>query len=280
MRILTLALVLVIAACGRRIASDDEPDATRVVSLMPAATAVVRALDAAQLLVGRTLEDSASDIAQLPAVGRVLDPSVESIVALDPDLVLAWDDARGVVSRLIEAGIGVYATRFERVADVAVNTREIGYLLGRSERGDSIAEHITQQLKTLRAATPQRRHPSVLYLLQIDPLWTAGPRTFVDDLINVAGGRNIFGDLRVQWSLIALEVVATRQPDVIIVAQADNRKGSRAWLTQPPWRSLRATQAGRVYFVDADRFNRPGPDIVETAHELVRLLHGEAVIDG
>jgi iron complex transport system substrate-binding protein len=95
-------------------------------------------------------------------------------------------------------------------------------------------------------------------------------------MIHIAGGKNIFGDVRTQWSQISVEAIVKRQPDVIIVAQRD----MRSWqitIKQPGWRDLRAVQAGRVYFVDGDRFHHPGPGLVENVRQLAGFLHNGVV---
>ena len=270
-------MLCVAAAMGVGACAAERPPgqraAKRIVTLLPAGTDIVRALGARNLLVARTLEDSAADIRPLPAVGRVLEPSIEGIVAVEPDLVIAWADARTLSTQLAGAGIAVYAASFDRIVDIPAHIKGIGRLLGQPQRGDSLANHITQQLDNLRREHAHQRRPSVLYLLQVEPLWTAGPGSFVDDLVEVAGGRNLFDDLAEPWSLVALEAIAQRQPDVIIVAQAGAPAHTREWLQNPVWQRLPAVRNGRVHFVDADRFNRPGTNVIESARELARLLH-------
>jgi iron complex transport system substrate-binding protein len=107
----------------------------------------------------------------------------------------------------------------------------------------------------------------------VEPFWTAGSKTFVDDLIQIAGGTNVFADLPTPWAEVSLEAIILRQPDIIIVAQPPQRDAAREWLRHAGWLGLRAVQANRVFFVEADRFNRPGPNVVESAQRLAALLH-------
>lgn len=263
-------LLVTLAAC---VPPDERPPRElRVVTLVPAATEIIVALGQTAVLVGRAEEDSARSVAHLPSVGRILTPSVERIVDLRPQLVIAWPGADPVLQHMRALGVRTFAARFDRVNDVAVNTREIGRLLGVAQRADSLAQRITSELAQLRRQHAEDRRPAVLYLLDTEPYWTSGASTFIDDLIGIAGGTNVFTDLPVQWSQVSMESVVARQPDVIIVAQPPRRAEARDWLQERGWRQLPAVRSGRVYFVDADHFNSPGPDVVETARQLANLL--------
>jgi iron complex transport system substrate-binding protein len=103
----------------------------------------------------------------------------------------------------------------------------------------------------------------VLYLLDLNPVFTAGPGTFVDDLITAAGGRNVFGDLPVNWPTVGMESVLQREPDVIVWPRRSEAlsEGAEELRHLPGWSELAAVRGGRVLVVDRDLFNRPGPRI-------------------
>jgi iron complex transport system substrate-binding protein len=284
-----LLLSSVMAACGHRdaplaspaiVVEDDngqelvlEQPATRVVSLVPAATEIIEALGAASVLIATADEDSAAGRNKLPSVGRVLDPSVERIIALDPDVVIAWADASSMLPRLDKSGVAVYAVRFERLSASISNTRRIGAILGLQRRADNLADSMAARLELMRGRFANTKRPTVLYVLDTNPLWTAGSNTFVNDMIEVAGGTNAFGDLPAKWSQVALESVVARQPDVIVIAQPNARARSTDWMNEPAWRQLSAVKNKHVHIIDADRFNRPGPNVVATVSALAELLH-------
>ena len=236
---------------------------------------MINALGKTETMIGRAHEDSAQYIRHLPVVGRVLSPSIEAIVALRPDLVIAWADAAEVIGRLRKSGIATYAARFDRLDASATNMRRIGILVGARAQADSLAQRMASEWADLRRRYDGAAAPTVLYVLDTQPLWTAGPDTFVDDLIQVAGGRNAFDDLPTKWSEVSLEAVISRQPDVIIIAQPASGSRSMDWLTGPGWRDLNAVRNKRVHVVDSDRFNRPGSNAAATASSLARLLHPE-----
>ena len=249
--------------------------ARRVISLVPAATEIVTALNARGRLVGRTDEDSVYHLSQVASVGRVLNPSIERIVALQPDLVIAWADAHELLRRLAEAGVPTYAGRFERLTAAASHTQRVGRLLGVAARADSLAHAMTSELQSIRDRFARASRPTVLYLLDIEPIWTAGAHTFVDDLIGIAGGRNVFEDLPSPWSEVALEAIVARQPAVIIVALPPGRARSDTWFQRSGWRELRAVQNNAIHFIDAEQFNRAGPSVITAARQLAELLHPE-----
>jgi iron complex transport system substrate-binding protein len=242
---------------------------------VPAASEIANALGATHILIGRTDEDSGQFIRHLPSVGRVLNPSVERIIGLAPDLVIAWADAAELIRRLQTAGIATYAARFERLDASTSNLQRIGVLVGKPARADSLAAAIRTALHAVRMRSAGQDTPTVLYVLDSEPLWTAGPNTFVDDVIRLAGGRNVFADLPTKWTEVSLEAVIARQPEVIIVAQPQSLTTSVPWLRTAPWRTLDAVRNNRVHVVDSDQFNRPGPNVAATARELAHLLHPE-----
>ena len=251
--------------------------ARRVISMIPAQTEIVKLLGGADRLVARTQWDTDPALAHLPSTGNALTPSVEWLAAQRPDLVIAWpdNDARNIIDRLIPLGIPVYSSRVESVADIASMIRRLGTLLGEDARADSMVLAITAQLDSVKRNVAGRPRPRVLYALSIDPPMAAGAGTFVSEVIETAGGSNVFADLRQLWPQVSLEEILRRQPDVILVPVDDSESGSAAQLRAlPGWRDLRAVKNGRVYEIDADLFHRPGVTVGEAARQTAALLHG------
>lgn len=298
-----LALLFVLAGCDgaagdRRAGSgDDAPDpsdapaialtdptgrqvalsgpAHRVVSMMPAVTEWVIAMGAADRLVARTDFDHHPAIDTLPSIGGGLTPSIEWLAARSPDLVIAWPDApsRSIVARLEQVGIPVYAAPVESIAEAMEVARDVGTLLGKAAVAERRIEEVRAGLDAVRRAVAGRDSPRILYLIGLDPLMAAGPGTFVDELITVAGGRNVLHDLETRWPQLSLEEVVRRAPEVIIVGSI--RAGNPAALLadRPGWREVPAVRAGAVHAVDPDMMNRPGPGMADTAARLAELIH-------
>ncbi|HEY8468421.1 MAG TPA: helical backbone metal receptor [Longimicrobiales bacterium] len=253
--------------------------ATRVVSLLPAATDVILALGAGDRLVARTDYDTHASLAALPSVGGGLTPSLEWLAALQPDLVIAWRDAqsRTLVRRLDEIGIPTYAAGPESIADAKRLARDVGKMLGLEPRADSLLSAFEASFEAVRRRIPAGAHmPGVLYLVALDPPRAAGPGTFVDELITAAGGRNVFADAPALWPEVSLEELVRRQPDVVIVAAGGLDAPALDRLRAAPgWRELHALRAGRIATVDTDLFNRPGPGLARAVERLAAILHPE-----
>lgn len=254
---------------------------SRVVSLVPALTETVLAFDGAEAIVGRTRFDQNPRLARTPSVGGSIDPDVEAILGLRPDLVVTWldADARALTHRLDRFEVPVYAARLESISDFDRHARALGSLLGRTEEADAMVKALHARLDGVRAATsPSDGRPSVLFVAWPRPLLTAGGGTFVTELIRIAGGRGTFDDLGDRWPSVSMESVLARQPDVVVLARDEPEGGAEAWLeADPSWRAVRAVREGRLYVVDADLFVRPGPGMAEAAETLatfVRALGG------
>ncbi|MBX6366249.1 MAG: ABC transporter substrate-binding protein [Gemmatimonadetes bacterium] len=254
--------------------------ARRVVALIPSVNETILALGAGDRLVARTDYDREPELARLPSVGGGLTPSIEWLVARHPDLVVAWPDrgSRAVVARLAEAGVPVYVARVEGVEDGFRTAANLGRLLGISRRADSLVAALRRDIDRVRAAVAARPAPSVLYLIGTDPPMAAAEGTAGTDLLAIANGRNAFADARVAAQQVSVEEVIRRNPDVVLVAQYEAGDPVGRLRSRPGWRSLPAVRNGRVFALDPDLFNRPGPRIAEAARRLAALLHPDVVV--
>lgn len=249
--------------------------ARRVVSLLPAGTETLIALGAEDRLVGRTRYDDLPEVQALPSVGGGLDPSLEALVSLRPDLVVAFETEGGspLRARLEEMGIAVFAIAPQDTADVFANVRRLGHLVGRDAAADSLARRMRAELDSVRASVRGRERPTVFYVVGTDPLMTAGPETFIAQLIGVAGGRTVFPDVRANWPQVSLEEVVRRDPDRLLLPLGRDPGEAPRLLNGPGWRELGAVRCGRVSLVDADLLHRPGPRIGQAARMLHAAIH-------
>lgn len=253
--------------------------AQRVVSLVPARTDLILALGAAHRIVARTQFDEDPRISDVPSVGDALTPSIEWLMAQRPDLVVAWPDqqSRTVVTRLRDLGVPVYASRVQSLADVDRSLGHLGALLGLEAAADSLRAAIRSDFAAATRLSTNGDRPSVVYLIGLDPAVVAGPGTYIDELLEIAGARNAFADAGGLWPTIGLEEIVRRQPDHVLVALGETDAGALAGrlATRPGWRAVAAVRDGRVHLLDPALFNRPGARVGEAALRLAQLLHPE-----
>ena len=252
--------------------------AERIVSLLPSVTEILVALGAGGRLVARTDYDRDSTLARLPSVGGGLNPSLERLTVLRPDLVVGWSGDQSL-DQLARHGVLVYRPPSQTLADVRCTMLRLGRALGLETAADSLTRAIDGDVEAVRRAVQGRPRPSVFYVVWLDPPMTAGPGTFLDELIAIAGGQNAFADAPSQWPTVSLEAVLRRQPAVVVVPRGERGAERTARLRSTAgWRDLRAVRTGRVIEVDAELFNRPGPRVGTAAKTLARLLHPEAFL--
>jgi iron complex transport system substrate-binding protein len=292
-RILALAAVLALAGgCGRADArageaaaitvTDDAGQtvslprpARRVVALMPTANETLVALGAGGLLVGRTDFDRGPALDSLPSVGGGLDPNLERLASLRPDLVIGWETQKPQLrERLRELGIPVFSVRTEDTTDIFRAIANLGRLTGRTAPADSLAARLRGEIDAVRASVAGLPRPTVFFVVWDEPPMTAGPRTFISQLIEAAGGRNAFPEATQLWPNVSMEAVVKRQPDVVVLPVGES--GSpRIDARSPGWRELKAMRGRGPVLVPADLVNRAGPRIGETARLLRDALHPE-----
>jgi iron complex transport system substrate-binding protein len=250
--------------------------AQRVVSLMPTVTDLLIAMDVHDRLIARTDYDTDPKIAALPSLGGGLTPSVEWIAAQKPDLVISWPDqgSRSLVNRLGSVNVPVYSARSESIDDTYRILGHIGILLGEESKADSLSNAIRNGLQRARESVADKTPVKVLYVVGVDPPMIAASGTFIDELITVAGGRNLFPELKL-YPQINLEEVLQRDPDVIVLADTGRDDPYELLSSLPGWRELRAVKARRVYRVSPYFFNRSGPTMPQAATELARFFHGQ-----
>lgn len=249
----------VVDAAGRAHPLGDPP--RRLVSLVPAATETLVALGAADLLVGRTDYDRGSELRALPSVGGGLQPNMEELLALEPDLVVrfAGPSDPGTPERLDRAGIPHFAVRPDGVADVREMIVELGSLVGRRRAAAALVDSLEARLARVRAAVAGREPVRVAYLLGGSPPWVAGPNTFIHELIETAGGVNAFEDLGDLYAPVSVEELLARDIDLFVVAagtELDRRVRDRAPVRVAP-----------------EGLERPGPYLGASAAAMAGLLH-------
>lgn len=252
----------------------------RIVSLAPSLTETIYALGLQDRLVGDTdFCDFPPDAERKPKVGGAINPSLEQIVALHPDLVIVTKSLNRLetVQALEGLGISSYATDPHTVQEIISSTERLAGVLGVPDAGTTLRadmeRHLADLHRRLIGQTPRR----VLFVVWSDPLMSAGKGTFIADALRLAGAASIV-DSTQDWPQMNLEEVVRLQPDFLIFAGAHSDSVQTDFdvlAERPGWRGLDAVR-NRRFVVISDAVNRPAPRIVSAIEDLARQLHPEA----
>lgn len=261
---------------GRRVELQKPP--RRIIPLAPSLTEIVFALGAGDAVVGVIdYADYPPEAVQRVRVGGGLDPNLEVIVALRPDLVLIAADANRweTLIQLEQLRIPVFGVKPVGVEGVLASIAKVGEAVGRQAQAEGLIAQMRRRMAAVSQKVRVLARPRVLYVVWIDPLIVAGGETVIDDLIHLAGGANIVRTPG--FPRYSLEELVIDPPDVVLLAL--DRGGlhhGEALRRLPVWREVRPVREGAVRVIDAGLMSRPGPRIVDAAELLARLLHPEA----
>ncbi len=266
---------------GRTVVLKDHPQ--RIVTLAPSATEMIFAVGTGDRLVGRDeLSDYPPEAKQVSSIGPTY-PTIntEAIVALRPDLILA----PGVISpeqvkALENLGLTVFHQSTPKdLEGIFQQILTVGRLTGNTAQAEKVVADLRARVTALEEkvrSVPSR--PKVFYELDaMDPgkPWTAGPGSFIDRLITMAGGQNVGAVLTGEWGQLSLEELLRQDPDLILLGTANYGETPEKVRQRPGWNRLRAVREGRIYPIDADLISRPGPRIVEGLEAMARIIHPE-----
>ncbi len=258
----------------------------RIITIAPNAAEVICALGACDAIVGVSkFCVYPPQLKKRPKVGGLFDPDLEKIVALRPDVVVL----RGRSERLEELcrrrGIEMHLDETETLRDVETSITRLGRLVGRTDKATELVDQFRRRLDAIRKRTANRKRPRVLLTVSRLPdrlanLLTTGRGTFLDEMIEIAGGINVFGHLDMAWPQVSVEGIVARRPEVIIELMPEVELTlvlEKRMLAQ--WRqvgSVPAVVGGRVLFVNDDHCLIPSPRYVEIIDKVSRILHPEA----
>jgi ABC-type Fe3+-hydroxamate transport system substrate-binding protein len=270
------------AAPARDTATDDFGDTLlitaapqRIVSLNPTTTELLYAIGAGNRLVGRTSYDLLPpQVTAVPDLGPGLRPNVEAVLGARPDLVILYasQDNRDAARRLRAAHVPTVSYKLDRIADFARVTAALGRLTGDTAAARITIDTVGQTLARTLFTTASLPHPRVFWFLWESPLLAVGGGSFLNEMIKVAGGRNVYDSLPGPSPAVSFEDLLRRDPDVVLASPAAKAK----MLADPKWKTLRAVREGRVLLFDTTIVNGPSSRVGANAVSLARLLHPEA----
>lgn len=259
---------------GRKVQLTGQPE--RIISMAPSNAEILFALGLGDRVVGVSDYDNyPAEAATKEKVGDAYNPNYEKMAALKPDLILAVGTAQSEIVKKLEAyKLNVMVLNATKVRDVLADIDLVGKITGTSAKAAEITAAMDQKLNAVAAkvaTVPADQRPTVFWAL--DPsLYTVGPGSFVDDLINLAGGRNLAADAKQDYPQYSQEALIAEDPDVIIIPLLDESMKAQ-FAAIKGWDTLKAVKDNRVYYIDPDIVSRPGPRIAAGVEEVAKMLH-------
>jgi iron complex transport system substrate-binding protein len=260
----------------------------RIISLVPSATEVLFVIGAGPRVVAvSSFDHFPPDVEGLARVGALVDPDVERILSLRPDLVVVYASQTDLRAQLDRAGIPVYLYRHGSLADITAGMRDLGARIGLARAAEEAAVAIERGLADQRASVAGLPRPRTVLVIGREPqslraISVSGGFGFLHDLLVLAGGDNVFGDVRRESMMVATETILAQRPDVIIelhYAGRESREAEarerQAWSLLP---GVPAVKNGRVHLLYGGELVVPGPRVVLTARAFARALHGAAAL--
>ena len=252
----------------------------RIVSMAPNITEILFALGLGVRVAGVTrFCDYPPEAARLPRIGGLVDPNVEIVRSLDPDLVIAFrGNPLRLVDRIRKLDLPVFVLDIGRsLDDLPVMIKKIGRVTATEARAEALAAGLSARLTAVDTALKGASgRPKVFVLLYGQGLWTCGGQSYVDDLIARAGGVNVASALPKKWVLYKRERIIKDDPDIIIMlarSGADFRAGSDRLANMTGMDGVKAVKAGRIYELDENAASRFGPRLIEALERMAALLH-------
>jgi iron complex transport system substrate-binding protein len=263
-----------------------EGGAIRIVSLVPALTEMLFALGAGPQVVGvSNFDDYPPAVTSLPRVGALLDPNMERILSLRPDLVIVYGSQTEAQQQLERARIRIYRYRHAGLAGILSTLRELGTAIGRPQDGERLAREIQAHLDRIKARVAGRPRFRTLLVFERDPgslrgIFVSGGVGFLHDMLDIAGGSDVFADVARESVQPSIETILARAPEVILEVRvradlppAQLRKERSAWATLS---SIPAVKTDRVHILTGQFLVVPGPRVGQATEAIARILHPEA----
>lgn len=255
----------------------------RIISVVPAVTEMLFALGAGDRVVGvGSFDKFPPAVEKLPKVGALLDPDLERILSLRPDLVVVYGSQSDLRTQLDRAHVPTFVYSHAELADVTKTIRALGERIGASDRAATLAGEIDRRITAVRDRVKGKPRPRTLIVFGRDSLalrgiYASGGYGFVHDMVQAAGGDNVFADVKQQSVQATAELIIARRPDVILELRADPLDPSMEAKERAVWTTLSSVPAvrnGRVYLIDDPRTVIPGPRVAEGVEVIARVLHG------
>jgi iron complex transport system substrate-binding protein len=258
----------------------------RIISLVPATTEMLYVMGAGNRIAGVSDYDRfPPEVARLPKVGGLIDPNVERVISLKPDLVIVYDTQTDLKQQLERARIPMFRYVHRGLPDITETMRTLGARIGAKDAANAAAARIEAQLAAIKARVAGRPRPSTLLVFGRDAgalrhIDASGGYGFLHDVLELAGGTDVLGDLKQQSVDVSTEMILRRAPEAIIeLHYGESLQTERIEDERKVWNALPSVPAvknNRVYLLRGDEFVVPGPRIVIAAERFAQTLHPDA----
>ena len=253
----------------------------RIISLAPSYTETLFALGVDDNLIGVTQQANyPAETAQIEKVGSIKEPNLEKVIALKPDLVLAAGvTPKGVVHKLRRLDIKVIGLNSHSIEGIIDDIALIAKVTGADKKGREITTEMRNKLnkikKVVKENVESEGRPKVFYEIWNDPLYTAGPNTFINDLIALAGGVNIAQDAKGKWPQYNLESLLAENPEVYITSNhnQDKKTTKNSIKKRDKFQEIKAIKQGRILVLNSDLVNRASPRIILGLEKIAEVIH-------
>ena len=258
----------------------------RIISLVPALTEMLFAIGAGpQVVAVSSFDRYPPEVATRPRVGALLDPDVERVLSLTPDLVAIYGSQSDLRQQLQRASISVFEYRHAGLADVMATIRALGTASGHATQAEAVAADIERRLAAIRARTSGRPPVRTALVFGREPgalrnIYVSGGKGFLNDMLVLAGGVNVFADIAKESVQASTELLLTRAPDAVLevregpaYTEAQVRQAAGDWARLA---SMPAVKGRRVHVVSGEGVVVPGPRVAASVERLARALHPEA----
>lgn len=254
----------------------------RIISLAPGITEILCALNLADKIVGVTSFCDWPDAARLkPRVGGFVNPSVETIVSLQPDLIIATADGnrQETVRQLEKIGLTVYVINPSDVKGILAGIRRLGEITGREKAAFELIQGLKARLDKIAAQTRGKDKPRVFFQIGIDPIITVGSKTLINEAIELAGGANTSSRSNVRYPRYSAESIISAAPEIVLFAPMSGDREFTA--VKNFWRKfpdVPAVKNNRLFPIETDLIGRASPRIIEAIEQMALIFHPEIKI--
>ncbi|KON33493.1 hypothetical protein AC477_01520 [miscellaneous Crenarchaeota group-1 archaeon SG8-32-1] len=277
--------ITLVDGVGNVVTFNEPPE--RIVSLAPSNTEILFLLGAGDKVVGVT--DYCDypynftawvEAGNMSSIGSYYGPSIEPIVALEPDLILASTGSLDAAASLTKLGYNVLVTEGQYIDEILSDIIMVGRATYQNTEASDIVSEMRTRIDTVVNQVATATTLKVYHEVWYDPIMSIGPTTFIDEIIGLAGGENIFHDATTSWPTVSLEAIVERNPDVMFfpdmyMSTVNFYETIEAVKERPGWASITAVKNDAIYEINADIISRTGPRLVDALEAIAKMVHPE-----